>query len=334
MTTLRTPRFYKDFRCKGGACRKSCCNEGWEIDVDSDTQTFYKAVPGEFGKRLAANIRDGHFVLNEKGKCPFLNADGLCDIQKEFGEEHLCAICREHPRFVHAAGNLVERGVSVCCEKAAELLFKDPAPLTFVDYPSEEPPEPLDDEERGELEFVLRFREHAFAILQNRTESLAERVNALLKFTADECEMPFLPATFSAEELRGARLDALRKCETLGPEWDEALVAMAGMKTFTTPAPDFEYEHWMVYTLFRNSLEAVFSGDIALEVQFSVFTCAVLRDLDAALYAGAPWALEKRIRTAGLLASELEYSPECRSTLDEVFCEWPALGLGALGKMF
>ena len=333
MTTLRTPRFYKDFRCKGGACRKSCCNEGWEIDVDSDTQAFYKAVPGEFGKRLAANIRDGHFVLNEKGKCPFWNADGLCDIQKEFGEKHLCAICREHPRFVHAAGNLVERGVSVCCEKAAELLFKDPAPLTFVDYPSEEPPEPLDDEERGELEFVLRFREHAFAILQNRTESLAERVNALLKFTADECEMPFLPATFSAEELRGARLDALRKCETLGPEWDEALAAMAGTKNSATPAPDFEYEHWMVYTLFRNSLEAVFSGDIALEVQFSVFTCAVLRDLDSALYA-APWTLEKRIRTAGLLASELEYSPECRSALDEAFCEWPALGLGALGKMF
>lgn len=334
MTTLRTPCFYKDFRCKCGACRKSCCAEGWEIDIDPETLAFYKSVPGEFGKRLSANIRDGHFVLTEKERCPFLNAQNLCDIQSEFGHEHLCAICREHPRFVHAAGDLVERGVSVCCEAAAKLLFENPAPLTFVDSPSEEPPEPIDEEERSELEFVLRFRERAFAILQNRTLPLAERIRELLKFTAEECEMPLPAVNFSAEELRGARLDILRKCETLGPEWDAALAAMEKGIGSGSPAPDYEYEHWMVYTLFRNSLEAVFSGDIALEVQFSVFTCAVLRDLDAALYSGNPWSIEKRICTAQLLASELEYSPECRATLDEAFCEWPALGLGALGKMF
>ena len=43
---LRTPSFYKDFKCIAGACPDSCC-QGWEVDADEKSLKYYKTISGE-----------------------------------------------------------------------------------------------------------------------------------------------------------------------------------------------------------------------------------------------------------------------------------------------
>ena len=77
------PNYYPQFQCTAGACRHSCCI-GWEIDIDEASAARYAALPGAFGDRLRQQIDwesdPPHFILGEKERSPFLNADTLCDM--------------------------------------------------------------------------------------------------------------------------------------------------------------------------------------------------------------------------------------------------------------
>jgi len=95
------PDFYDHFHCLADRCHHSCCI-GWEIDVDEESLSRYRKVTGAMGDLLQQHIccaEQPHFILGEGERCPFLEEDGLCKLIKELGEESLCDICREHPRF-------------------------------------------------------------------------------------------------------------------------------------------------------------------------------------------------------------------------------------------
>ena len=47
---IRTPEYYKDFKCIAGACTDTCC-AGWDVDVDEKSYDYYKTVAGSFGQR-------------------------------------------------------------------------------------------------------------------------------------------------------------------------------------------------------------------------------------------------------------------------------------------
>ena len=95
------PNYYKKFHCIAEKCQHSCCI-GWEIDIDSASLERYNKLEGDFGKRVRSAIcHHGvpHFELGEGERCPFLNDSGLCDMIVELGEQSLCNICADHPRF-------------------------------------------------------------------------------------------------------------------------------------------------------------------------------------------------------------------------------------------
>ena len=50
----------------------------------------------------------------ENGICPFFNSNKLCDIYIDIGEEHMCDICKNHPRFYEWFGDLKEGGMGLC----------------------------------------------------------------------------------------------------------------------------------------------------------------------------------------------------------------------------
>jgi len=120
-----------DFVCIADKCKHSCCL-GWEIDVDDETYELYKEVPGEFGDRLRENIADEgdcrHFILGKGERCPFLNDNNLCDIILNLGEDYLCDICSEHPRFYVEKDGDYECGVGMCCEEAARMIITNESP--------------------------------------------------------------------------------------------------------------------------------------------------------------------------------------------------------------
>ena len=130
------PDFYEAFRCTASACRHTCCR-GWEIDVDAETAQRYRALPGPLGERLRAAINwsaDGaSFRLTEDERCPFLRADGLCDLIRAAGtEDILCDVCALHPRFFTEAGGVTLAGVGLSCEEACRLLLSSREPLLFL----------------------------------------------------------------------------------------------------------------------------------------------------------------------------------------------------------
>ena len=136
------PDFYKKFKCIADKCTDSCC-VGWEIIVDRKTRAKYNSIPGDFGEKIRANLVKDEanatcFKLDENERCPFLNKNNLCDIIINCGEEALCGICTEHPRFYNDFGEVVECGLGLCCEEVVRLLLENDEPLEFVVFNDED----------------------------------------------------------------------------------------------------------------------------------------------------------------------------------------------------
>ncbi len=117
---LYAPHYYNKFHCIAGACKHTCC-EGWEIDIDEEQLVRFRQEP-----QIAAHIEDGsppHFRLLEGERCPFLNGNGLCELILRHGEDILCQICRDHPRFRSFWTDRVEIGLGLVCEEAGRLIL-------------------------------------------------------------------------------------------------------------------------------------------------------------------------------------------------------------------
>ena len=132
---IYAPDYYPHFRCIADACRHSCC-VGWEIDIDPDTRAAYAAVGGDIGAKLADEIDDStdpaHFRLTADERCPFLRNDGLCELILTLGEDSLCQICADHPRFRNFFSGRTELGLGLCCEAAGALILSQPAPMQII----------------------------------------------------------------------------------------------------------------------------------------------------------------------------------------------------------
>ena len=195
------PEYYPQFRCKAGACRHSCCI-GWEIDIDAETQERYRTETGVLGERLRKQIEtDGDtawFRLDEKERCPFLNESGLCDIILQRGEDALCQICRDHPRFRFDFSDRTEMGLGLCCEEAAERIVHLETPVRLItlsdDGGNEQP-------EREETAFLVR-RDELIRCAQNRALGLQSRREALCA-AEKEKDIGKQPALFVAWTIWG-----------------------------------------------------------------------------------------------------------------------------------
>lgn len=175
---IRTPHYYKDFKCIAGACTDTCC-AGWDVDVDKNSYRYYKTVKGAFGKRLKSVMvpsEDGGctFTLNN-GRCPFLNDSNLCDLYTELGEDKLCETCAEFPRFINEYGNVREIGIAPSCKTAGELIFNYKDRLTFDMEDDGKPVTSYNDIDGFLYMQLLRAREIAYDIVQDED------------FTPDEC---------------------------------------------------------------------------------------------------------------------------------------------------
>ena len=96
------PDDYAAFRCLAGACPQTCC-AAWEIVVDPDAQDAYLRLQHPLVAKLRRVLRvdsegDTYFAQTD-GRCPFLCADGLCELQRTLGEQSLCRTCRDFPRW-------------------------------------------------------------------------------------------------------------------------------------------------------------------------------------------------------------------------------------------
>jgi len=291
------PDYYPAFRCIAGECRHSCCI-GWEIDIDEETLAKYKAMPGALGERLRRNISAGdppHFLLGAEERCPFLNECNLCDLILAGGEELLCQICDDHPRFRNFLPGRTEIGLGLCCEGAAALILSRTEPVTLV---TEGEAEDAD----ADAEALLALRQQAFEMAQDRSLPLDARCDKLLRL-CHACE-PGHPADWA---------DLLLELERLDENWTPMLEKLA-REGRTAPIPavsDVEWEQLLVYFLYRHFLAAWEDGDVGSKAGFAVLSVRLLRCLKG-LYPQTELA-----ELARMYSAEVEYSTENLEVLFE-----------------
>ena len=170
------PIYYKNFKCIADRCRHSCCI-GWEIDIDEKTLMRYRKIEGVSGEKILRTVEntDGvfHFRLTDGERCPHLSPSGLCRIISEHGEEYLCDICREHPRFYNATSRGQEVGIGAVCEVAAELILNSPDYKSMIEIGSFDGDAP-----QKEFDTVAE-REKIYAILSDSERAYEERLSTL-----------------------------------------------------------------------------------------------------------------------------------------------------------
>lgn len=123
---LEYPLFYPDFACIGKACKDSCCRD-WLIDIDFETAEKYQNMGDALGEKLRRKLhkKDGefYFAVEKDGRCPFLQEDGLCEIQSERGEEELSKVCDAYPRKEYIVRPYMQLDLHLSCEEAAKAIL-------------------------------------------------------------------------------------------------------------------------------------------------------------------------------------------------------------------
>lgn len=131
------PSVVARFQCKGAACRYSCCCYGWGIFMRRNEYRQWKKrgiLPKGNQNNGKVRLREdgertedqyAEIVLTEEGNCPYFSADGLCQIQKEYGVGLMTQTCRIFPRKVNRYLDHAECSLSPGCERVLELLLEE-----------------------------------------------------------------------------------------------------------------------------------------------------------------------------------------------------------------
>jgi len=308
---LYTPDYYHKFKCIAGKCRHSCCI-GWEIDIDSHSLERYRNVPGEFGKQLRSNIAQTdeayHFRLCQDERCPFLNGDNLCEIIINMGNDALCQICSDHPRFRNYFSDRTETGIGLCCEAAAELVItnKEKAAMQLVEAEKFNKPSEED-------EYFFGLRQKYLNILQNRELSLGERFKTLLCVADAKAE----------HDCVNEWVDVYLSLEHLDSEWVKMLnnlKASNEIQLTLLPEWELELEQLSVYFIMRHLADGRFDMSIPERVAFAVHATQFISTL--ASVCNPQRSVEALVNTARMYSSEIEYSDENLDTILNICAEY------------
>lgn len=281
--TVITPDYYKNFKCTANKCKHNCCI-GWEIDIDDQTLEKYNNLNGDFANRFKKDIvfdNTPHFKLTTDERCPFLNENGLCDIITNLGEDMLCQICSDHPRFRNYYDGFTEIGLGLACEAAAEIILtkkeksKINLPQEFLQLP------------------ILALRERIFNLLQDRNLPVCERVNNVLNVVG---------ATLPDVDW----YNAFANLEKMDGKWDEYLLRIKNGidKVPVDAALDTAYEQLLVYLIFRHFSDCQYDGKLKERVLYAVLIYKTVKTMNVSN------TIEELLDIARVYSCEIEYSDE------------------------
>lgn len=289
---------YAAFRCLAGACPQTCC-AAWEIVVDPDAQDAYLRLQHPLAAKLRRVLRvdsegDTYFAQTD-GRCPFLCADGLCELQRTLGEQSLCRTCRDFPRWEVLLCDRVERGLSPACPEAARRLLARTAPLRFVSAPLPDDGYGAGARERRLTAAVTAVRDRVLALLVRPGHTAEENLAAALDFAraaqrqldrhriaalacgkvpaADAAPEPMAPAALAA---------AFASPEPLDARWPELLRRVAALPACPPPRMTAVQQTCLAQTIvWRHGMDALDDRDVVFPVQYAAATLRLLACLAA-----------------------------------------------------
>ena len=285
---LFAPKYYGSFKCIADKCEHNCCT-GWEIDIDNATVKKYESLNDGYGGIIKSSISGcgtPHFILGENDRCPHLDGSGLCKIITNLGEEYLCDICREHPRFYNYT-EVAEVGIGMSCPEAARII------LSSSDYASLT--------EIGEIEKESHV--HFF-------DSVAER-RAVYEILADENvrypeRLKKIYAKYSIEMRDDVFwLQLLESLEYLDKEHKKLFMTYSSVSR--QDGNEAYLERFLAYLIFRHTTEALDIKDFSLRLGFCLFCESLLSSL---IYSKKATTLKEISYFAGIISEEVEYSED------------------------
>ena len=312
---FRVPSYYNTFRCTADKCTDNCCI-GWEIEIDSYTADYYKSVEGKFGDRLCESISEDNTFILKGERCPFLNKENLCDIIINCGEERICQICRDHPRFFEWYDNIKEGGIGLSCEEGARLIL-DVDKVGYDECVVDEEPEEVDDEL---FSLLYSAREEILAMTDCEDKSFAGKVRNILMYTRKlqfHLDNPHLTEKDFHSDAISSSTNALKEMIGLFGEFepiDESWCAeYEKLCTINTENVENQAacEKYAVnifrYFIWRYFLKGVFDGEILSKVKFAAVSAIIIKLMTDGSQEIGVW-----VEKSKLYSKQMEYSDENR----------------------
>ena len=238
---IRVPDYFLKFKCIADQCQDSCCI-GWEIDIDGKTLDKYASLSGDLGCEIRQKTQHGYFPLQNNGRCAFLDCEGLCRIISGVGEDYLCDICREHPRYYGVGKYGIEGGLGLACPEAARII------LTIDEWPKAVEINRevcyCDEDDYKELGESIRERLYE-SIFKGSVAELAGLYIAYARAADDAAfealggnrtavsiwKVSYLPIdNKEIKRLLCGMLDLLSECESLTDNWNDVLKRSSEIK--------------------------------------------------------------------------------------------------------
>ena len=292
------PSYYNDFKCACGDCTHSCCIAR-EIGIDKKTYKKYGKLKGDFGRKVRDSIdKDGipHFSLREDGRCPHLNDKGLCDIIISLGEEYLCDICREHPRFYNffyqGKEKRCEVGLGAACESAARLILLSDSYDSTV--PLGIPPIKAEFGKKKCVDF-LGERARIYGMLNEQDGRITDRILSISKtYGVDFDKIP--------SEIFHSAYSSI---EYLNQENKELFLTADKRTPALTAEKSLYVERYFAYLIYRYLVTSNDEEDLALNIAF----CAMLSLLFSKMIS-TEGDFSSVISSAVAISEEIEYNPD------------------------
>ena len=315
------PDFYDEFKCIADKCTDSCCI-GWEIDVDENALEKYQKLQSPLGEEIRSKIIKSEddcycFELAEKERCPFLNERNLCNIIINCGEDYLCDICREHPRFYEWFPGVTECGLGLCCEEVCRILLENDEPFSLVEESDGEEIILETKEDFAESDFYIflsAFREKLFEILFSKDMRFEEKLVKLLLKTEDFCGEKIKIRDYKNS------LELYKKTEPIDKKWtsfinglsDDLESVLKIEKEFQEKTNgDMLYSKILAYIIYRHFIKAVFDNSIKERICFAIESVRFIYLCDMKTYSEkGELSLKDRIENLKNWSKQVEYSEE------------------------
>lgn len=293
---LYAPKYYDDFKCIADKCTHSCCI-GWEIDVDFNAHNKYQKSKCEYAKAVINSIENSdtpHFKLAENDRCPHLNEKGFCEIIINMGEEYLCDICREHPRFYNFTNYGKEVGLGMSCPEACRII------LSSDDYNEFE----VIARGTGDIERIdydaLVDRERIFTILRSENIAYQDKLNQICK----EYEINLK----SISQI--AYIDCINSLEYLN---NSHMSLFSAFNLDVKAKNEKQLERALAYLVYRHCTEAIDIDDFKASLSFCLFCERMLASLINDKNE------DEICEFAVILSEEIEYNTDNVEKIKELF---------------
>lgn len=289
---LYAPKYYNSFKCIADKCTHSCCI-GWEIDIDEKTLEKYTSFEDGYGLKIKQSIdldEAPHFRLGADERCPHLNGKGLCSIITELGENYLCDICREHPRFYNDTVRGKEVGLGMACEEAARIILTSDEYNQFAEIGAV-------DKEAEDFDFdSVAERERIYTALLDRSNPYPERLESLFS------EYNVSPRILDDDEW----LNVIGSLEYLDEKHKTRFLNYSSDVT-VPPMLEPMIERALAYFIFRHCSDSFDEAEFRARLGFCMF-CERL--LASVLMSENAFELREIIRYARIISEEIEYSED------------------------